>query len=266
MNIAVIQARMASTRLSGKALMNIGSNPMIYYVIRRGQKIHGIEKVVLATSTNKENDPLVNFAESLGIDVFRGDEDNVLERFYTIAKENQATNVIRLTGDNPLIDFTALSALLERHCSENCDYSCIKGLPVGASGDIFSFNALKMSNENIDGKKLCDHVDLYVLENQDKFKIVCYELTQALSSYRWTVDEQQDMDRMREFFLSVKEHIDKPIEELDSKHLLALIQSLGFKEKMQPIEAHISEQNLYTDELVNKVSRHIPICVEEIFS
>jgi spore coat polysaccharide biosynthesis protein SpsF (cytidylyltransferase family) len=265
MNIAIIQARMASTRLSGKALMEICSNPMIYYVIKRGQKIRGIEKVVLATSTNKENDPLVTFAESLGIDVFRGDEDNVLERFYTVAKENQANNVIRLTGDNPLIDFTALSILLKKHCSENSDYSCIKGLPVGASGDIFSFNALKMSYENADGKDLCDHVDIYVMENQSKFNIVCYELTQALSSYRWTVDEQQDMDRMRNFFLSVKENVGKQTEGLDSKGLLALIQSLGFNEEMQPLQAHVSERNRYTDELAKKINRHIPICFEEIF-
>lgn len=266
MNIAIIQARMSSKRLPGKALLQIGSHPMIYYVIKRAQKIRGVEKVALATSRNRDNNELVNFVKSLDIEVFRGDEDNVLERFYVIAKKNQTEHVIRLTGDNPLIDFTALSMLLERHHNRSSDYSCMTGLPVGASGDIFSFNALKMSYENADGKELCDHVDFYILENQNKFNIVCYELTRALSSYRWTVDEQQDMDRMRDFFRAVKEKTGNTIEELNTKHLLALIQFLGFQEKMQPLQANVSEKNLYTAELIKKINRHIPIRFEEIFS
>ncbi len=265
MNIAVIQARMASKRLPGKALMRINSQPMIYYVIKRGQKIRGIEKVILATSANKVNDQLAYFAKSLDIDVFRGDEDNVLERFYAIAKENRAENIIRLTGDNPLIDFTALAFLLEKHHGGSCDYSCMTGLPVGALGDIFSFKALEMSCKNADGKELCDHVDLYILENQNKFKIVCYDLTQDLSSYRWTVDEQQDMDRMKNFFLSVNENTDNKIEEINSKHLLGLIQTLGFQEKMQPVQVNVSQKNLYTAELVKKINRRIPVHFEEVF-
>lgn len=266
MNIAVIQARMASKRLSGKALMRINSQPMIYYVIKRGQKICGVEKVILATSANKDNDQLVDFAKSLDIDVFRGDEDNVLERFYTIAKENQAEHIIRLTGDNPLIDFTALAFLLEKHHSGSCDYSCMTGLPVGALGDIFSFKALEMSCKNTDGKELCDHVDLYVLENQNKFKIVCYDLIHDLSSYRWTVDEQRDMNRMKRFFLTVKENTSNKIEELNTKQLLGLIQSLGFQGNMQPLQANVSRKNLYTAELVKKINRHISVRFEEIFS
>jgi spore coat polysaccharide biosynthesis protein SpsF (cytidylyltransferase family) len=265
LNIAIIQARMSSKRLPGKALLPIGSHPMIYYVIKRAQKIRGIKKVVLATSRNRDNDELVKFVKSLGIEVFRGDEDNVLERFYIIAKKNRAEYVIRLTGDNPLIDSTALSMLLERHHKGNFDYSYMTGLPVGASGDIFSFNSLKMSYENADGKELCDHVDFYVLENQNKFNIVCYELTRALSSYRWTVDDQQDIDRMRDFFRAVKENSDNTIEELNTKHLIALIQSLGFQEKMQPLEANVSEKNLLTAELIKKIDRHIPTRFEEIF-
>ena len=208
----------------------------------------------------------ITLTKSLDIDVFRGDEDNVLERFYTIAKENQARHIIRLTGDNPLIDFTALAFLLEKHHNGSCDYSCMTGLPTGALGDIFSFKALEMSYKNADGKELCDHVDLYVLENQNKFKIVCYDLIHDLSSYRWTIDEQQDMNRIKSFFLSVKENTSNRIEELNTKQLLDLIQSLGFQENMQPLQANISTKNIYTAELVKKINRHIPVNLEEIFS
>jgi len=140
------------------------------------------------------------------------------------------------------------------------------GLPAGALGDIFSFKALEMSYENANGKELCDHVDLYVLENQNKFKIVCYDLTHDLSSYRWTIDEQQDMNRIKSFFLSVKKNTSNKIEELNTKQLLDLIQSLGFQENMQPLQANVSPKNLYTAELVKKITRHIPVHLEEIFS
>jgi hypothetical protein len=79
------------------------------------------------------------------------------------------------------------------------------------------------------------------------------------------VDDQQDIDRMRDFFRAVKENSDNTIEELKTKHLIALIQSLGFQEKMQPLEANVSEKNLLTAELIKKIDRHIPIRFEEIF-
>ncbi len=266
MNIAVIQARMASKRLPQKALLEIESHPLIYYVIKRGQKVRGVEKVVLATSRFKDNDELVDYAKAMGIEAFRGDEDNVLERFYTVAEENQAKHIIRLTGDNPLLDFTALSFLLEKHSTGNNDYSCITGLPVGASGDIFSFKALEESYTNADGKDLCDHVDLYVLENQDKFKIVCYDFMEIFSSYRWTVDEQRDLDNIRRLFHFIKGTTNHKIEDLDTKRLLELIKSLGFQEDMQPVQANISERNLYTTELVNNLDRRVPIRFEEVYN
>ena len=133
MNIAVIQARMASTRLPGKSLLRIGEYPMIHYVLERARQISGIEGVVLATGLNAENDPLADYATRLGYELFRGDEDDVIERFYKAALERQADTVIRLTGDNPLIDFDAMGRLLARHNERRMDYSCMTSIGVQRS-------------------------------------------------------------------------------------------------------------------------------------
>ena len=265
MNIAVIQARMASKRLPRKALMLIDSFPMIYHVIKRAQKIRGVEKVILATSINKDNDGLADFARTMNIEVFRGDEDNVLERFYVVAKTNQAEHIVRLTGDNPLVDFTALSFLLKKHCANNNDYSCMTGLPIGASGEVFSFNALETSYLNADGKKLCDHIDLYVLENQDRFKIVCYEFMQDLSLYKWTVDDKHDMDIMERFFSYIKGLTNVKIEGLDTKALVIFVQSSGFQKDMQSLQVNISEKNIYSIGLIKKIIRRVPVQIEEAY-
>ena len=255
MNIAVIQARMASTRLPGKSLLRIGEHPMIHYVLERARQISDIERVVLATSLSAENDPLADYAARLGCELFRGDEDDVIERFYKTALESQADTVIRLTGDNPLIDFDAMGRLLARHNERGMDYSCMTGFPTGALGDIFSFRALEESHRNADGKALCDHVDLYVLENRHRFNLICWELESNLSAYRWTVDDARDLERMRRLEAALSAG---PIrfDRMNTRRALEAIRQCGLQQDMQPKTSNISRENCYTAELVAKLETH----------
>ena len=263
MNLAIIQARMASTRLPGKALLKIGKHALIYYVLTRAEKISGIDKVILATSKNKENDNLSKYVKSQGFDVFRGDEDDVIERFYLVAKKYNAENVIRLTGDNPMIDFSAMSFLFACHINENNDYTCMTGFPCGALGDIFSFNALNKSHRHADGKTLSDHVDLYVLENMNRFKVQCYIIDKNLSGYRWTVDDEDDLGRMRHFAqLLINKNI--TFKEINTLRALELIKSANVEREMQPEAINISKLNLYTSELVKKIPKQVAISFDII--
>ena len=102
--VALIQARMNSTRLPKKIMMDIKSNPMIYYLISRLKLSKKINQIVLATTENSLDDNLVEFVSSIGVDIFRGRENNVLDRFYNAAKKFEADIVIRITADCPLID------------------------------------------------------------------------------------------------------------------------------------------------------------------
>jgi spore coat polysaccharide biosynthesis protein SpsF len=250
-NVAVVQARMASTRLPGKALAKLGEAPLIYHVLERGKRIPGIHEVVLATSASKENDALEAYARTLGVDVLRGDEDDVIDRIYRICAPRKAANIVRLTGDNPLLDYSAIGFLLGRHAQARADYSCISGLPVGAGADIFSFHALEQSHFCADGKKLSDHVDLYVLENQEKFLIQRFILEPALSRVRWTVDDPADIARVRKLVAAESQSI------LDqtTAGLLRLMDEHCLREEMSPEVANTSPQNVYTGELVGKIKR-----------
>ncbi|MBU1864511.1 MAG: hypothetical protein KKH94_12700 [Candidatus Omnitrophica bacterium] len=249
MNIAVIQARMASRRLPGKALMLLGSYPLIYYVISRTKKIQGIDKIILATSHRKENDPLATYADSLGIEVFRGDEDNVLERFHLVAQATGAKNIIRVTGDNPLIDFNSMSLLLKYHCDNRNDYTCAAGFPVGSIGDIFSRQALEESYLHANGKELNDHVDLYILENQNKFKIMLYQLKPDLSTYRWTIDSQSDLDIMKAFLNTASESIIA----LGMNQLIDKAVQARFSETMTSRKVEVSKENMHSAQLAKKI-------------
>ena len=258
MNLAIIQARMASTRLPGKALLKIGKQALIHHVLARAEKISGIDKVILATSKNEENNELSTFVKNRGNDVFRGDEDDVIERFYLIAEKYDADNIIRLTGDNPLVDFSAMSFLLARHVEERNDYTCMTGVPCGALGDIFSFRALKESHHYADGKALSDHVDLYVLENMERFRVSNYIIDKDFSEYRWTVDDNADLDRMCRFaqLTNIKcTHFD----EINTRQTLHLIKGESLEREMRPKKVSISRSNLYTAELVKKIPRRVSV-------
>lgn len=254
-NLAIIQARMASKRLPGKALLKVGDFPLIHHVIKRGQKIRGVNQVILATSVAPENDELTRFAQSLGIDVHRGDEDDVIGRFYSVAKKHDAANIVRLTGDNPLLDFKAIGFLLQKHLEEESDYSCIQGLPVGVGADIFSMRGLSDSQQFANGKELSDHVDLYLLENQANYKLISYRLTPTLSQYRLTIDDQEDFSRIQ----ALINKIGPRIYEMTTTQILKNIELHNLKTLMQPQVANISKQNQYTAQLVSKIEKTFSI-------
>jgi spore coat polysaccharide biosynthesis protein SpsF len=265
MNIAVIQARMASRRLPGKAMLEIIGQPLIEHVIRRASRIEGVAKIFLATSKNHENIPLAEFTESLGIEVYRGDEDNVLERFYEVAKGATAQNVIRLTGDNPLLDFRAIGYILGKHQEGKYDYTCVSGLPVGAGADIFSFKALEESYCCGNGKELCDHVDLYVLENLERFKAMRCIISPGFGSCRWTVDDPDDLQLIRGFCEKASAQFPGVFDALDAAQLIALVEKLDFKLRMQPVNPNVSEKNLYTEQLAAKIFTRLEIAFDKIY-
>jgi spore coat polysaccharide biosynthesis protein SpsF (cytidylyltransferase family) len=263
MNIAIIQARMASKRLSGKALLEIGDIPLINFVIERTMRIKGIDKCFLATSASNENDSLENVAKEQGIDVLRGDEDNVIERFYNIAKEVKPENILRITGDNPLIDYDILSMVLQNHIENNNDYTCTSGFPVGITGDVFSYNALSETHSNANGKELQDHVDMYVLENQSEFKCSCNFLDRYMSNFRLTVDDEEDFQRISKLYDFAKsKNID--LLELTFKQLHSFVGQYIWEKNLQPKNTNVSKENLETYKLVKKIKNRVPVWFNDL--
>ena len=199
----VIQARMGSTRLPGKVLMDLCGKPVLLHIIEQLKNLKEEYKRVIITSTEEKDNAIENFCKENKILFFRGSEDDVLDRYYQAAKLFKLQHIVRLTGDNPLVDANNLQFLIEEHLKNNADYSSNKsevnsGLPEGIGAEIFTFSALEKSW--IDGKKdnHREHVNEYILENQDKFKVLFVKIRDSRLStckdLRLTIDTREDFE------------------------------------------------------------------------
>ena len=173
MNIGIIiQARMGSTRLPGKVLKQIGNKNLLEHILFRLIRLKNSVKVIIATSDLKKDDELEKFCKIHNITCFRGSEQHVLERYYLCAKENNFEHIVRLTGDNPFIDIEELDNLIDLHLHNKSDYSrSFSSLPKGVGSEIFTFNALEISYKNGMKANHIEHVNEYIEENEELFKI-----------------------------------------------------------------------------------------------
>jgi len=187
---------MNSTRLPDKVMQPICGTPIIGILLRRVKKA-GLP-VILATSTNKENDTLCEYAKQQGATIFRGSEDNVLERYYLAAKEFKATTVVRITGDNPLLDGHFLKEQVEIfHKNKNERKYLSTGLsqtyPLGMSVEIFGFNLLEEAFKNAKLPGEFEHVTPYMHQNTPgDIEIIVPKLDEKKHHYRLTVDTEND--------------------------------------------------------------------------
>ena len=199
-----VSARMASSRCPGKALAPLAARPLLEVLLDRMAGVRGVDGVVLATSVNAENDPLVETARRAGFEVFRGDEDDVLRRHVDGARALGADHVVRVTGDNPLTDVETIEILVARHLREGADYTYVPGdaLLMGILAEVISHDALERSWERGNARHRSELMTLYIKEHPEEFKVVTAELPGGLyrPEYRLTVDEPEDVRLMQEIF------------------------------------------------------------------
>jgi len=200
----LVSARMASSRCPGKALAPLAARPLLEVLLDRMAGVRGVDGVVLATSVNAENDPLVETARRAGFEVFRGDEDDVLRRHVDGARALGADHVVRVTGDNPLTDVETIEILVARHLREGADYTYVPGdaLLMGILAEVISHDALERSWERGNARHRSELMTLYIKEHPEEFKVVTVELPAGLyrPEYRLTVDEPEDVRLMQEIF------------------------------------------------------------------
>jgi len=200
----VVSARMASSRYPGKALVPLAGRPLLDVLLSRMAAARGVDGVVLATSTNPENDPLAELAARRGVTVFRGREDDVLHRHLACARSVGAAQVVRVTGDNPLTDVETLERLVARHLAEGADYTYVPGdaLLMGILPEVISTAALAQAWERGEPRHRSELVTLYIKEHPDEFRIVTESLPEGLyrPDLRLTVDEPEDVALMQAVF------------------------------------------------------------------
>ena len=204
----IIQARMGSTRLPGKVMLNIDEkNPIIYYVIKQISESRLCDQIVIATTTLPEDEEIVKFAKNMSVPCFRGSAEDVLDRYYQCAKEFSFSTIIRITSDNPLIDPKLVDDAISFYKSNSYDYvtNCKpRTFPQGTEVEIFSFNALEKIWKNARKLSEREHVTPYFYNNPDQFKIFNIRNNENLSHLRWTVDRKEDLEFVKNIVSKIK--------------------------------------------------------------
>ena len=190
---------MGSTRLPGKVLRTIAGKALLGHVLGRLSLLpYPVKVVVVATSDLSQDDAIAQYCLSRGVAVFRGSETDVLDRYYQCARENRFEYVVRLTADNPFTDIEELQRLIEQHLEQDNDYTHSFGrMPLGVGAEIFSFVALERSAQEGHASNHREHVNEYIQENPDVFKIGVLEMAAAKQCphLRLTVDTEDDYQR-----------------------------------------------------------------------
>lgn len=209
---AIIQARISSTRLKSKALLELCGKPMIYHVIQHALNIDGVETVILATGRGNGNKPLLDIASQCGIKSFTGSEDDVLERYFKASEKIDCDYVIRITGDNPLTDHISASKALNYAVVQDADHCTTNGIPVGTGVEIIRKSALYEAYINGKEGHHREHVTPFIKEHPELFKIVKYQspVVNPYPDLRLTVDTAEDFKLMEILFNELYDN--EPIE------------------------------------------------------
>lgn len=194
--VVIIQARVGSTRLPNKVLTEIAGKPMLQRVIERCSKSKNIDAVMVATTDNVHDDPIVALCESIGTPVYRGSEEDVLDRYKQAADIIDADVIIRVTSDCPLIDPDILDNVIEQFAGAKPDYGSNvieRTYPRGLDCEIFTRDILERVWKQALLKHEREHVTPYILENPEKFTVLSIVGDTDMSNHRWTVDTVQDL-------------------------------------------------------------------------
>ena len=192
--VAIIQARMGSTRLPNKVMKKINSTPMIDVLLARLSKSLSVDKIVVATSINPKDKTLADHVIKIGYDCYKGNENDVLERYYMAACKYKADIIVRITADCPLVDCLMVDEVVNRFKVSSFDYVCNNYPPTFPDGldiEVFNFKSLKLAYKNALTFFEKEHVTPYIRNNQNLTKFTVKN-KQDLSHMRWTVDEKND--------------------------------------------------------------------------
>lgn len=200
---AIIQARTGSTRLPKKICLDVMGKPVFWHFLERVRAAKIVEKILIATTTNPEDQVIVNFANEHGIEFFRGSECDVLDRFYQTAKKFSVDIIVRVTPDCPLIDPHIIDKVIKYFLTNTFDYATNTlpfTYPDGLDVEIFSFLALRKAWE--EAKRLLEreYVTLYFRGHPWIFKLGNVKNDKDLSYLRWTLDEKSDLEFVRQVY------------------------------------------------------------------
>ena len=195
---------MGSTRLPGKVLMPVLDRPLLWWVVHRVRQSRYVDEIVIATTTNPRDDAIATLCETENWSVFRGSEDDVLDRYYQAAQTHDADVIIRITSDCPLIDPVVNDCVIASFLSASpaIDYASNilkRTYPQGLDVEAFSMDALARAWREVHSSWR-EHVTPYIYSNPDKFHLLSVQNPVDYSHHRWTVDTPEDLELIRRIF------------------------------------------------------------------
>jgi spore coat polysaccharide biosynthesis protein SpsF (cytidylyltransferase family) len=200
-NLAIIQARMSSTRLPGKVLLPLSDKPVLEHVIKRVRNCKLVDKVVVATTVHDSDDIIENWCKNNNFEYYRGSLEDVLDRFYVVASQHKAENILRITADCPVIDSGIIDEVIEKYHKGNFDFYGLSGeFPDGLDCTMFSFKALETAWKNSKLQSEREHVGPYIVNHPELFAIGGYEKFINLGHLRLTLDDPRDYQLLSAIF------------------------------------------------------------------
>lgn len=221
--VTIVQARMGSTRLPGKVLKELGGATMLERVLNRVRRVALADGVLVATTSQPADDVVVSECRRLAVDVFRGSEYDVLDRYCNAAQQARADAVLRVTADCPFIDPVLLDELLRSFLAHRPDYAsnCLaRTYPRGLDAEVITHAALSRAWREAILSYQRAHVTPYIYENPSKFQLLSVTGEEDCSKFRWTVDTAEDLELARTLYL-----------------LLGNRDDFGWREVLQLVEA-----------------------------
>jgi spore coat polysaccharide biosynthesis protein SpsF len=211
--IATIEARMTSSRLPGKVLLESIGKPMLQLMVERLRHLERVDDIVIATTTNKTDEPIVALAEKLGIQYYRGSENDVLTRVLEAAKANGADLIVELSGDCPLIDPVIVDQVIDAYFENDCDYAtnCLtQTFPLGMETEVFSSKLLEIADTEGKTQEDREHVSWFFVRHPDRFKLFNIEALGKVKrpEIRLTLDEAADYKLIDAIFSAFENNYD----------------------------------------------------------
>jgi len=243
--VAIIQARVGSTRLPRKVLRRIAGKPMLWHVIERVKRARLVDAVVVATTEKREDSVVEKIAKECGVECFRGSEEDVLDRYYRAAERFGADVVVRITADCPLIDPELIDRAIELFLSGNFDYvsnTLPPTYPDGLDVEVFSFNALEKAWRMARMASEREHVTPYIRNHPEIFTLGNLKSEVDLSHMRWTVDRIEDLEFVREVYREL-------YRKGKNFHMKEVLRLLEDKPELAEINRHIERDEGYKKSL-----------------
>jgi spore coat polysaccharide biosynthesis protein SpsF len=195
MILGILQARMSSRRLPGKVIKPILGRPMLERQIERLRRARRMDRLIVATSIDRSDDPIAALCESLAVECFRGSLEDVLDRFYQAALRYAPRAVVRLTGDCPLADPAIIDRLIDLHLADGYDYTSntlVRTYPDGLDAEVIALPCLEAAWRQADLPSEREHVTPFINHRPRRFRLGNLAQSTDLSHLRWVVDEPAD--------------------------------------------------------------------------